>query len=83
MLKQLRLGIETESVKSGSSKSACGKSAGKSTVVAVGPKKDKPKEMTVVKKKGGTSTSKKSAKLKKVVDPDPDVFHKPGKSSKK
>ena len=69
-------GIVTWSVKSGSSKFTCGKSAGKSTVVTVGSKKDKPKrETTVVKKKDGASTSKKSAKVKNVVDPDPDVFH--------
>ena len=77
-------GSETGSVKSVVSKSACGKSAGKGTVVAVGSEKDKPKEkMTGVKKKSGTSTSKKSVKSKNVVDPDPDVFHKFSKSSKK
>ena len=76
-------GSETGSVQSGSSRSACGKSAEKSTVVAVGSKKDKPKEeTTVVKKKSGTSTSKKSAKSKNVVNPDSDIFQKLGKSSK-
>ena len=61
-------GSETGSAKSGVSKSACGKPAEKSTVVAAGSMKDKPKEeMTVVKKKNGTSTSKRSLKPKEVV----------------
>ena len=78
-------GSETGSAKSGVSKSACGKPAERSTVVAAGFKKYKPKEETTVvkKKKSGTSTSKRSVKPKEVVDPDPEIFHRLGKSSKR
>ena len=75
---------DTGCLKQGSSKSVCGKAAGNDTVVAVGSKKDKPKgETAVVKKKRGASTTKSSAKGKNVVDPDPNVFHKISKPSKR
>ena len=77
-------GSETGSAKSGSSRSACGKSAERDTVAAVEPKKDKPKEKTtVVKKKSGASTSKRSVKSKNVADLDPGIFYRLGKSSKR
>ena len=77
-------GSETGSAKSGSSRSACGKSAERGTVAVVEPKKDKSKEeTTVVKKKGGASTSKRSVKSKNVADPDPGIFYRLGESSKR
>ena len=72
------------SVRSGSSKSACGTSTGKDAAVTAGSKKNKPKGETIVKKKkGGASTSKKPAKPKNVVGPDPDIFHKLKKPSRR
>ena len=77
-------GCETGSAKSGSSRAACGKSAERGTVAVVESKKDKSKgEAIVVKRMDGASTSKKSVKSKNVVDPDPEIFHKLGKSSKR
>ena len=77
-------GSETGSAKSGSSRAACGKSAERGTVAVVASKKDKSKgEAIVVKRKDGASTSKKSVKSKNVVDPDPEIFHKLGKSFKR
>ena len=58
-------GSDTGSAKSGSSRTACGKSAERGTVAVVASKKDKSKgEAIVVKRKDGASTSKKCGSRK-------------------